>query len=69
MRFRAVPNGVLRFPHSSGYCADRWSLYLRLDRERMRRWGIDQAVAWGVSGGKLEDDMIECARLLLAARS
>jgi len=40
-----------------------------LDRERMRRWGIAHALAWGVSGGKLEGDMIECARLLLAARS
>jgi len=40
-----------------------------LDRERMRRWGIAHALAWGVSGGKLGGDMIECARLLLAARS
>jgi len=41
---------------------------LGVDRERMRRWGIAHALAWGVSGKKVEDDMIECARLLLAAR-
>jgi streptomycin 6-kinase len=41
---------------------------LALDRERMRRWGIAHALAWGVSGRKLEDDMIQCARLLAAAR-
>ena len=41
---------------------------LDLDRERMRRWGIAHALAWGVSGRKLEADMIECARLLVAAR-
>jgi streptomycin 6-kinase len=42
---------------------------LSLDRERARLWGIAHALAWGVSGRKLEDDMIECARLLLAARA
>jgi streptomycin 6-kinase len=41
---------------------------LDLDRERMRRWGIAHALAWGVSGRKLEADMIECARLLVSAR-
>jgi streptomycin 6-kinase len=41
---------------------------LRLDRERLRRWGIAHALAWGVSGRKVEADMIECARLLAAAR-
>jgi streptomycin 6-kinase len=40
---------------------------LALDRERMRRWGIAHALAWGISGQKTEDDMIECARLLRAA--
>jgi streptomycin 6-kinase len=41
---------------------------LELDRERARRWGIVHALAWGVSGdGKVEADMVECARLLLAA--
>ncbi len=38
-----------------------------LDRERTRRWGIAHALAWGVSGQKVEEDMIECARLLVAA--
>jgi streptomycin 6-kinase len=40
---------------------------LGLDRERMRRWGIAHALAWGFSGAKVETDMIECARLLAAA--
>jgi len=41
---------------------------LSLDRERMRLGGIAHALAWGVSGGKLEADMVECARLLHEAR-
>jgi streptomycin 6-kinase len=40
---------------------------LGLDRERMRGWGIVHALAWGVSRGKLEQDMVECARLLVEA--
>jgi streptomycin 6-kinase len=39
---------------------------LELDRERMRGWAIVHALAWGVSGRKLEADMVECARLLSA---
>lgn len=39
-----------------------------LDRERMRRWGIAHALAWGVSGQKVEPDMVQCARLLRDAR-
>jgi streptomycin 6-kinase len=40
---------------------------LGLDRERMRRWGIAHALAWGVSGTvqKVEVDMLACARLLV----
>jgi streptomycin 6-kinase len=40
---------------------------LALDRERMRRWGIAHALAWGVSGTaqKVEADMVACARLLV----
>jgi streptomycin 6-kinase len=38
---------------------------LDLDHERMRRWGIAHALAWGVSGHGIEADMIECARLLV----
>jgi streptomycin 6-kinase len=37
---------------------------LDLDRERMRGWGIVHALAWGVSGTKLEPAMVESARLL-----
>jgi streptomycin 6-kinase len=47
---------------------DLLSSELGLDRERMRRWGIAHALAWGFSGRKVEADMIECARLLDAAR-
>jgi len=35
-----------------------------LDRERMRLWGIVHALAWGVSGTKVEPDMICCAEAL-----
>ncbi len=48
---------------------DQLSSDLGLDRERMRRWGVVHALAWGVSGRKVEPDMIECARLLAAAGS
>jgi streptomycin 6-kinase len=41
---------------------------LGLDRERMRGWGIVHAVYWGVGPAKVEGDMVECARILLAAR-
>lgn len=37
---------------------------LDLDRERMRGWGIVHALYWGVGPRKVEEDMIECARLL-----
>jgi streptomycin 6-kinase len=38
---------------------------LDLDRERMRGWGIAHALVWGISGHELEEDMVECARLLV----
>jgi len=41
---------------------------LGLDRERMRGWGIVHALYWGVGPRKIEPDMVECARILLAAR-
>lgn len=40
---------------------------LTVDRARMRLWGIVHALAWGVSGRKLEEDMVACARWLAAA--
>ncbi|MBD0338343.1 MAG: phosphotransferase [Thermoleophilia bacterium] len=40
---------------------------LELDRERLRGWGIVHALYWGVDGGKVEEDMLECARILLTA--
>jgi streptomycin 6-kinase len=46
---------------------DLLSSELELDRERMRRWGIAHALAWGVGVQKVEHDMVECARLLAAA--
>jgi len=33
----------------------------------VRRWGIAHALIWGFSDSKVEDDMVESARLLLAA--
>ena len=39
---------------------------LGVDRERTLGWGIAHALTWGVSGRKLEHDMILCARLLRA---
>jgi streptomycin 6-kinase len=44
---------------------DLISAELELDRERMRRWGIAHALAWGVSGHGIEHDMVECARILV----
>jgi streptomycin 6-kinase len=48
---------------------DRLTAELELDRERLRRWGIVHALAWGVSGqtNKVEQDMIACARWLASA--
>jgi streptomycin 6-kinase len=43
---------------------DQLSSELELDRERMRGWGIVHALAWGVSGTGVEDDMVACARWL-----
>jgi streptomycin 6-kinase len=37
---------------------------LELDRERLRRWGVVHALAWGLSGAGVERDMIRCAELL-----
>jgi streptomycin 6-kinase len=44
---------------------DLLSEELRLDRERMRRWGVVHALAWGVSSRGVEADMVECARILV----
>jgi streptomycin 6-kinase len=45
---------------------DSLSAQLDLDRERIRRWAIVHALAWGVSAAaqKAEAEMIACARLL-----
>jgi streptomycin 6-kinase len=40
---------------------------LELDRERMRGWGVVHALYWGVGPGKVEEEMVECARILLTA--
>jgi streptomycin 6-kinase len=40
---------------------------LGLDRERIRRWGIAHALAWGFSADKVEHDIVESARILLDA--
>ena len=46
---------------------DILSSELGLDRERIRRWGIAHALIWGFSDSKVEEDMVESARLLVAA--
>jgi streptomycin 6-kinase len=46
---------------------DILSSELSLDRERVRRWGIAHALAWGFSGSKVELDMIESARILVTS--
>jgi streptomycin 6-kinase len=47
---------------------DQLAAELDLDRERMRGWGVVHALAWGVSGiGKVETDMVACARWLAAS--
>ena len=46
---------------------DTLSSELDLDRERVRRWGIAHALIWGFSDSKVEADMVESARLLVAA--
>jgi len=40
---------------------------LGLERERMRGWAIVHALYWGVGPAKIEPEMVECARILLAA--
>ena len=47
---------------------DMLSAELDLDRERVRRWGLVHALAWGVSAAarKLEPELIACARALSA---
>jgi len=59
----------IREPNARSVIARRLDILverLGLDRERTRRWGIAHALAWGMSGTKVEADMIEAARLLVA---
>jgi streptomycin 6-kinase len=48
---------------------DQLTAELDLDRERLRGWGIVHAISWGFSGetGKVEQDMIACARWIANA--
>ena len=59
---------LVRAPNPRGRVArrlDQLTRELQLDRERMRGWGVVHALAWGVSGiGKVEEDMVACARWL-----
>ena len=50
---------------------DLLAVELGLERERLRRWGIAHALAWGIDGtaGKVEPDMVEAACLLRDART
>jgi streptomycin 6-kinase len=40
---------------------------LGYERDRMRRWGIAHALAWGVDEDGVDDAMVACARALLRA--
>jgi streptomycin 6-kinase len=56
-----------RWPVSARTLARRLdvlSARLEVDRERMRRWGVIQALTWGVSATKAEEDLLMTARLL-----
>jgi streptomycin 6-kinase len=46
---------------------DQVSSELGQDRERLRGWGIVHALAWGISGTKLDPDMVACALWLAEA--
>lgn len=46
---------------------DTLSRALGYDRDRMRRWGIAHALAWGVGDDGVDDAMVACARALLRA--
>ena len=45
---------------------DLLSAELGLDRERMRRWALLHALAWGVEEQGVDDAMVACARWLAA---
>jgi streptomycin 6-kinase len=45
---------------------DMLSAELRLDRDRMRRWALLHALAWGVESHAVDDEMVACARWLAA---
>lgn len=69
-RFFAIGAGCSESATTRAESANRLDIMSserNLDRERMRRWGIAHALVWGFSGQKVEEGMIECARLLLAA--
>jgi streptomycin 6-kinase len=46
---------------------DLLSAELGLDRERMRRWALLHALAWGVEDQGVDEVMVACARWLAAA--
>ena len=58
---------ILEQPWARAHLAQVASL-LDVDRERLRRWGIVSALRWGISGGKLEEDMVAVARDLCTVR-
>jgi streptomycin 6-kinase len=44
---------------------DQLASELELDRERMRRWGIAHAIAWGISPDRVHEAHVEVARMLV----
>ncbi len=43
---------------------DFYASELGLDRERLRRWSLVHALAWGFEDGEVYEEMIDCARIL-----
>ena len=48
---------------------DRLAGELALDRERMRRWAVVHALAWGVGDDEWFPDIVVCAAWLAEAAS
>jgi streptomycin 6-kinase len=46
---------------------DIFARALGYDRDRMRRWGIAHALAWGIGDDGVDEAMVACARALLRA--
>ena len=58
---------LLAGPHPGRILSERLDLLsdeLDVERDRARGWAIVHALAWGMSDGAVEPDLVECAQLL-----